>query len=161
MAKGRGKNAPDRADEITAQGVTAEEVVFDAPSVLPPRAQEMWDYITKTDSALRILCPEDTPLLEQYCMSYQIYHDARESYMALPACERTREDTLTGTKRNSDIDVMMRCSDQMVKIAKQLGLSPITRAQLKLTAAATSSLMSATFPERIRQMYEASNARQG
>jgi P27 family predicted phage terminase small subunit len=159
MTKGRGKNAPDRSDEMTAQGVTIVDAVALQPMTeLPEDAQTMWDSIAGNDIALKILRPEDTPLLEQYCMAYQVWVDAKRSYAATSGM-KTREYTPNGSKRNVDIDVMAKASDQMLKIAKQIGLTPVARAQMSLTNTATASLVAANFPDRIMQMYEAANGK--
>jgi len=159
MTKGRGKNAPDRSSDLTAQGVTILDAVALQPMTeLPADAQKMWDSIASSDVALRILKPEDTPLLEQYCMAYQIWVDAKRSYAAAEGM-KTRELTANGSKRNVDIDVMSKASDQMLKIAKQIGLTPVARAQMSLTNTATASLVAANFPDRIAKMYEAANGK--
>ena len=155
MTRGRGKNAPDRSDEAIA--VPIDELVSLFRTPMPPAASAMLDMVLSSKTAASLLKPEDMPIVEQMCMMYQVWSDARASYEARPVETRTRERTLSGWKRNSDIDTMKMASDQMVKLAKQIGFSPVARATLNLTNAASASMMATAFPDRVRAMFEAAN----
>lgn len=162
MSKGRGKNAPDRAEMITAQGVE----IIDAEPLNPvfplgPDAQAMWDRLTSQMQQLKMLKLEDVGMLQDYCMQYQIWCDAARSYLAEPPETRTRERTLTGTKRNTDIDIMASASDRMMKIAKQMGWSPAARSTLQLNQAITTGIMATALPEKIERMYQAAKLTDG
>ena len=52
---------------------------------------------------------------------------------------------------------MAKAGDQMLKLAKQIGLTPVARAQMRLTDAASASIMATAFPDRVRAMFEASH----
>lgn len=158
MTRGRGKNAPDRGGELI-DASKLESLLESVQPDLPERAAELMKSILLSDSALKVLKPEDMPLLEQYCMAYQVWCDAKDAYLARPVDTRTRETTTMGHKRNSDIDVMSKASDQMIKIAKQIGLTPVARATLCLTNAASASMMATAFPGRVMAMFEAANGK--
>lgn len=158
MTKGRGKNAPDRSAELLDRNA-AEMAPIAAAALggsLPPKAAELLQTIVASDTAMRIIKPEDLPLLELYCMQYQVYCDAKAAYLSQPAATRTREETVSGgLKRNSDIDVMAKAGERMVQLARQIGLTPIARAQLNLTNTAAASLMAANFGDRVAAMFDA------
>ena len=155
MARGRGKNAPDRADELAEREAALMATMLQAMTEgMPPAGAARMRQLSESGTALKVLKPEDMPLLAQYADFWQVYTDAREGYMSQPEGMRTREETATGFKANSDIKVMREASDQMMKIAKQTGLTPVARAQLRLTDSASASLMATAFPERMARMFE-------
>ena len=158
MTRGRGKNAPDRSAQLAeADAEAVASLLMAAADSMPPAAAEVMRTVASSGTAARVLKPEDLALFEQYCMAYQVWRDARDSYLSQPAATRTREETQGGWKRNSDIDVMGMASDQMLKLAKQIGLTPVARAQMRLTDAASASIMATAFPDRVRAMFEASH----
>lgn len=158
MTRGRGKNAPDRSGELM-DAAKLEAMLACVQPGLPEKAAQLMRSILLSDSALKVIKPEDMPLLEQYCMAYQVWSDAKDAYLSRPEEGRTRESTAKGYKRNSDIDVMSKASDQMIKIAKQIGLTPVARATLCLTNAASASMMATAFPGRVKAMFEAANGK--
>lgn len=156
MTKGRGKNAPDRSGQLLdANAASMAALLAGAAADMPPDARAMMETVASSESAMRVIKPEDLGLFEQYCMAYQVWCDARRSYLSQPAATRTREETQGGFKRNSDIDVMERASSMMLRVAKQIGLTPVARAQMRLTDAASASLMATAFPDRVKAMFEA------
>lgn len=158
MTRGRGKNAPDRSAQLLDANAEAMASLLEAAAgSMPPHAAALMRTVAASDTAARVLKPEDLALFEQYCMAYQVWADARDSYLSQPAATRTREETQTGFRRNSDIDVMTKAGDQMLKLAKQIGLTPVARAQMRLTDAASASIMATAFPDRVRAMFEASH----
>lgn len=160
MTRGRGKNAPDRSDLVASDGVAlAQTEPVMCPEHLPDHAQSLWVHLMNQTYALRLIKPEDLFLLESLCMQYQMFRDAQQAYSEKGLEERLREETEAGSKRNTEIDIMTKTNDQMVKIAKIMGISPLVRSQMNLHNAAAASLMATDFPNKVKKLYEAANGK--
>lgn len=167
MARGRGKNAPDRSDIVMARdpSMLDAEVLdglqsLEVPGHLPEHAAAMWGHIVRQAVPMQLLHPEDTILLEMMCMEYQIYRDAMESYLSHPPRRRVREPVAGGGwKRNTDIDVMNSAMSQVLRISRQLGISPLARTVLNLNQAVATSMMSVAFPKKVERLFEKEEGR--
>ncbi|NTU88601.1 MAG: hypothetical protein HGA54_01650 [Actinobacteria bacterium] len=156
MTRGRGKNGPDRSGLMTAQGVEIIDAnPIQCPSYLPPDATRLWIQLTRQSSLLQMLKEEDALVLESLCMQYQVWTDAKNGYLLLPPSTRTREETFNGFKRNSDIDVMDKAFDRIIKASKMLGISPLVRSQMNLNNAVAVNALASAFPGEIASLYRA------
>lgn len=161
MTRGRGQNAIDRSGDMTASGIEIDHVQpMTCPEHLPGYASLLWDHLASQTFALRLLRPEDAMLLESLCMQYQMFRDAQEAYAEKNRDQRLREPASEDSyKRNTEIDIMTKASDQMIKLSKMLGIGPLVRAQMNLSQAASTALMATAFPEKVKQLYEAANGK--
>lgn len=161
MARGRGENAISRAGDLTANGVELDQAqAMTCPEHLPEYANLLWNHLASQTFALRLLKPEDAMLLESLCMQYQMFRDAQEAYAEKSRDQRLREPASEyGYKRNTEIDIMTKASDQMIKLSKMLGIGPLVRSQMNLSTAASTALMATAFPEKVSQLFEASNVK--
>jgi P27 family predicted phage terminase small subunit len=139
MAKGRGKNAPDRAKIVKQPAQLAP----DPPEDLPPDGANMWREVVGALQEDNYLQRIDLPLVHSYCFAWQVlksaerlmYDKANPNDFAIIQASPSG-----GTKASSIWTVWRQAQDQLLRIAKELGFSPLARAHIKITNAAADSL---------------------
>ena len=96
-------------------------------------ATAKWNQLTEQLSTLGVLAETDGDLLEQYCVSYQLFRDAfvkvQETGLALD--ESTQHGTTT--KRNPYCGELHKHMDRLSKLMAEMGLTPSSRTKLIAT----------------------------
>jgi len=97
------------------------------------KAKHKWKEIVPQLEAMGVLTLADEDALVRYCKFYSVYRDM---------CEDVRENGTTcdtvdkdgnpiGTKVRPEMNLILKISEQMLKLAEHFGLTPATRARLK------------------------------
>ena len=151
MARGRKPDAnavrrkKDRAEIVPqlVEGTLGAVGVEKPPSVLAvPAMSALWDSYVGTGIAYK---PEDAPLIEQMVYYLETARQCRERCMdgngnIMPVIGRGEPDEATGEYldygKNPWFEAMGTAMDRALKLADQLGCTPLARARLGLTQAA-------------------------
>lgn len=146
MARGRGKNGPDRSAEL----VPRNALDIAAPDTLREDGKFLWDLTMAAIGNTGQLRLEDYPILLSYCETYEIMRMAKRLLDGEGGYDEDAEGDWrvietyefgdrSGRKTSTPLEVYFKCQDRLLKLAKQLGFSPLARAQLKIINVATAS----------------------
>jgi P27 family predicted phage terminase small subunit len=99
------------------------------PPHLKGKAYTEWYRVTKQLEKLRLLSTIDRAVLASYCVAYQHWADAEEKLQI----EGMVIITVNGNViQNPYLSISNRAMEQMVKFAAEFGMTPSSRARLKV-----------------------------
>jgi P27 family predicted phage terminase small subunit len=108
--------------------------------MLGPDGKELWSCTLRAIQNSNLLQEQDYPMLVGYCQAYEIMQMAWRHLNSQPGDERILDETLVGFKTSDAFKVWRQAKSDMEATAKQLGFSPLARAQLNITNAAATSI---------------------
>ena len=132
------------------------------PSHLGPIASATWrkivPYLLSTKSLARI----DSFIVEQYCISYEVYRKAYDDIVQNGLKTKIYKDVqnnkgevidrvMTSERRNPSEQIKNDASSEMTRLGEQLGLSPKARQELQQLAASDDSNSIASFGKQLKQ----------
>lgn len=113
-------------------------VIPDCPSHLQGEALKEWDRITKELYALGILAEVDKAALVMYCIAWGDYLYARRMV-------DEEGDVITSIKggkyQNPWVGIKNSAADRVLRIASEFGMTPASRARVKVEAPTEEDLM--------------------
>lgn len=123
-----------------------------------PNLSELWDLFAGTGIAYR---PEDAPLIEQMVFDLEIARQCREMCLdemgnirvVVGVGEPDEDGVYHASKPNPYIKQMREATAEAMKIADQLGCTPLARARLGLTQAAGKAV-AVSIAEQVRAAVE-------
>lgn len=141
MAKGRGKNAPDKA-ELANVVTNQESQALAVPGDLSPYAQEEWLRVTTNFVGLSILNDIDYTLMREHCIWTDLARQCEDAIYTDGACAiLTQEDAYGNVKTNQAITLKKQATEMILAIDKQLGLTPLSRSKMNLNNATTAYMI--------------------
>lgn len=140
MAKGNPSRRPvNDAEPLPRAGPVA------APDWLGEEARKVWDRVAPDLVDCGMLRPIDAAALGRYCellvvwvqcKDYIAKHGRNYPVHALPTvAERKagkKQGPLVGLKPMPDVSLLMRCSSELVKLERELGLTPSARTRIRV-----------------------------
>lgn len=100
------------------------------PNWLSPIAARVWDEVVGELSEIEgLLTPLDGPALACYCHAHQRMHDAREIL--------ERDGLILDGRRHPALMIEAKAIEQITAIGQRFGLSPTSRASLKIDPQST------------------------
>jgi P27 family predicted phage terminase small subunit len=127
VARGRPPNDKSRFF-LDREGEFSEIVgVPKCPSDLDDMAKTKWKELVKLLRAMGLLTKADQDLMELYCIAYSRRQSAQAMLRKFGEILRSKQG---GLYRSPYLDVANHASKEMQKLAKSLGLDPLSRKKL-------------------------------